>query len=229
MANQNQYASNALIIKDFLAQVLSLKYYYIVSFLILLGIAFVVNRYSPVVVEANTVIGPIEDQRAALLGSNDLFRGLVSYEQARNIENDINNIKSFTLVSATLSKMSLEVGYFTKKSHFLDHDRQVYPDPPFHVSIDKSHIQPIDAKINFSVIDSNTYRIQIEEDEVSLYNYIDNAVISEKNVIKIDTVCKFNETVSNRYLKFVVNLTMPGVFSNRREKPRLLFCFLQSR
>ncbi|HLP72143.1 MAG TPA: polysaccharide biosynthesis tyrosine autokinase [Bacteroidales bacterium] len=219
MANQNQYASNALIIKDFLAQVLSLKYYYIVSFLILLGIAFVVNRYSPVVVEANTVIGPIEDQRAALLGSNDLFRGLVSYEQARNIENDINNIKSFTLVSATLSKMSLEVGYFTKKSHFLDHDRQVYPDPPFHVSIDKSHIQPIDAKINFSVIDSNTYRIQIEEDEVSLYNYIDNAVISEKNVIKIDTVCKFNETVSNRYLKFVVNLTMPGVFSNRREKP----------
>lgn len=218
MANQNQYASNALIIKDFISQVLSIKYYYIVSFLILLGIAFMVNRYSPVIFEVNTEVGPIEDTRAALLGSNDLFRGLVSYEQARNLENDINNIKSFTLVASTLSKMNLEVGYFTKKEHLLDHDRQIYPDPPFHVSIDKSHVQPIDVRFNFTVIDSNTFRIKVEEDEVSLFNYIDNAVVSEKNVVKIDTVCRFNETISNRYFRFVVSLTNPKIFSNRKEK-----------
>ena len=124
MASQNQPISNVYIIKDFISQVLSLKFFYIVSFVFFIGVAFMVNRYSPVIFEVNSVIGPIEDQRPALLGSNDLFRGLVSYEQARNLENDVNNIRSYALISNTLKKMRLEVGYFTKKEDYLGHDAQ---------------------------------------------------------------------------------------------------------
>lgn len=215
MANQNQQISNAYIIKDFLNQILSIKYYYIISFFFFMGIAFMLNRYSPVVYEVNSIIGPIEDQRPALLGSNDLFRGLVSYEQVRNLENDINNIKSFTLVAGTLNKMRLEVGYFAKKENFLGHDTQIYPDAPFHVSIDKSHVQPVNTQFNFTVINDSTYRITVDEEEASLYNYIDNAIVSEKNVIRIDTICKFNETISNRYYRIVVSLT-----DHRIIKPR---------
>lgn len=207
MADNHQYTSNAFVIKDFISQIFSIKYFYILSFILLMGAAFMLNRYSPVTYEVNSVIGPIEDQRPALLGSNDLFRGLVSYEQARNLENDINNIRSFTLVSNTLSKMNLEVGYFVRKEHILDNDRQLYPNSPFHVSIDKSHIQPVNVQFDFSVIDNTSYRIRMDEEEVSLYNYIDNEITSDKNVIRIDTVCKFNETVTNRYFSFVISLT----------------------
>jgi capsular polysaccharide biosynthesis protein len=223
MANQIHQITNANIIKDFVSQVLSLRYYYIVSFLGFLGIAFMANRYLPVVYEVNTVIGPIEDQRPALLGSNDLFRGLVSYEQARNLENDINNIKSFSLVSTTLNKLDLEVGYFTKKENILGHDNQVYPNPPFHVSIDKSHIQPVNVKFDLTFIDNNTYRLTMDEDEVSLYNYIDNDIVSEKNSIRIDTICKFNETISNRYFRFVVSTTNNLVASGPGPVPEYYF------
>jgi capsular exopolysaccharide synthesis family protein len=204
MSYQSENASNAYIIKNFISQVLALKYYFIVSFILFLGIAFMVNKYSTVVYEVDSVIGPIEDQRTALLGSNDLFRGLVAYEQVRNTENDINNIKSFTLISNTLRKMNLEVGYFTKKGNFLDHERQIYPTAPFHVSIDKSHAQPVGAKFNYIPVDENSYRITVDEDEVSMYNYLDDAIISEKNVLKTDTVCKYGETVDNKNFKFVV-------------------------
>jgi capsular exopolysaccharide synthesis family protein len=207
MANQNQQVSNANIIKDFISQVLSLKFFFILSFIFFVAIAFLVNRYSPTVIEVNSVIGPIEDQRPALLGSNDLFRGLVSYEQARNVENDINNIKSFTLVANTLTKMGLEVGYFSKKTSLLDHDRQIYPNPPFHVSIDKSHVQPVEAKFNFTPINDSTFRITVDEEDISLYNYIDNDVVSEKNVVHLDTICKFNETINSKNFRFVVSLT----------------------
>jgi capsular exopolysaccharide synthesis family protein len=211
MSYQNENISNAYIIKNFISQVLSLKYYYIVSFIIFLGIAFGFNKYSPVKYEVNTVIGPIEDQRPALLGSNDLFRGLVTYEQARNTENDINNIKSFSLVSNTLRKMNLEVGYYTRKEQFLDYERQIYPTAPFHVSIDKSHVQPVGAKFNYDVIDENSYRITVDADEVSMYNYLDNVVLSKDNVLKVDTVCRFGETVDSRYFKFVItkNIVRP--------------------
>jgi capsular exopolysaccharide synthesis family protein len=218
MNSQHEHTSNAFIIKDFLSQVLALKWYYVISFIFFLGVAVMISRYSPVIYEVNSVIGPIEDQRPALLGSNDLFRGLVSYEQAKNIENDINNIKSFTLIAKTLTKMNLEVGYFTKKENLLGHEHQIYPDPPFHVAIDKSHIQPIDGKFNFYFIDSNTYRITMNEDEISLFNYIDNDIVKEKNIIKIDTVCKFNETVSNRYFRFVISLVNPRAFKGPGKK-----------
>ncbi len=220
MANQNQQVSNANIIKDFVSQVLSLKFFYVLSFLFFMAIAFLINRYSPTVFEVNSVIGPIEDQRPALLGSDDLFRGLVSYEQARNLENDINNLKSFTLIANTLNLMKLEVGYFSKKTSFLDHDRQIYPDPPFHVYIDKSHVQPVEAKFNFTPINDSTYRITVDEEEISLYNYIDNAVLSEKNVISIDTVCKFNETINSRYFRFVISLNDRRILHPSPEEKR---------
>ncbi len=211
MANQ-EHTSNAYIIRDFISQILSIKYYYVISFLIFLGIAVMINRYAETIYEVNATIGPIEDQRPALLGSNDLFRGLVSFEQAKNLENDINNIKSFTLVSNTLNKMNLEVGYYSKKENILGHEHQIYPDPPFHVAIDKSHLQPVNAKFHFSLVDENTYRIKVDEEEVSLYNFVDNDVVSEMNVIKIDTICKFNETISNRYFKFIISLSNPRAF-----------------
>jgi capsular exopolysaccharide synthesis family protein len=223
MSYQGENTSNAYIIKNFIAQVLSLKYYFAVSFIIFLGIAFMVNKYSPVVYEVNSVIGPIEDQRTALLGSNDLFRGLVTYEQARNTENDINNIKSFTLISNTLRKLNLEVGYFTKKEHFLDQERQIYPTTPFHVSIDKSHVQPVGARFNYAPVDENSYRITVDEYEVSLYNYLDDAVLSDHNVIKIDTVCKYGETIENKYFKFVITRTLTIQNPGKQETPKHYF------
>jgi capsular exopolysaccharide synthesis family protein len=223
MTYQNENISNAYIIKNFISQVLSLKYYFIISFIIFIGIAFGVNKYSPVKYEVNSVIGPIEDQRPALLGSNDLFRGLVTYEQARNTENDVNNIKSFSLVSNTLKKMNLEVGYFTRKEQLLDHEHQIYPTAPFHVSIDKSHVQPVNAKFNFDVIDENSYRITVDASEVSMYNYLDNAVLSDDNVLKYDTVCRFGETVDNRYFKFVITRNSVKPQKSGEPEPKYFF------
>jgi tyrosine-protein kinase Etk/Wzc len=206
MANYIEQSTNAYIIKKFLSQVFSIKLFYIISFIVCFGIAFMVNRYSRTIYEVHSVIGPIEDQRSLLLGSNDLFRGLSSYDQVRNLENDINNIKSFSLISNTLNDMNLEVGYFVRKTNFLGHDRQLYPGTPFIVSIDKSHVQPVNARFDIEVIDRNSYRITSDEEEISLYNYIDNDIVSEKNVLRVDTVCKFNETISNPKYKFAISL-----------------------
>lgn len=205
MANYNEHTSNALIVKDFITQIFSIKHFYVISFIICFGIAFMVNRYSPIVYEAHSVIGPIEDQRSALLVSNDLFRGMGNYQEARNLENDINNIKSFTIISNTLKKMNLEVGYFIKKTNFLGYDIQIYPDTPFTVNIDKSHIQPINTQFNIEILNDSIFRLQADQDEVTLYNYIDNNIVSEMNILKVDTVCRFGETISNRNYKFVIS------------------------
>ncbi len=204
MTNNNDSQSEAFNIKEFLAEALSYKYFYIASFFICLLIAFLVNRFSPTVYEVNSVIGPVEDRRSSMLGSNDLFSGLGALAESRNLENDINSLNSFSLVATTIRSMNLEVGYFAGKNTIFQKPTQVYLGNPFSVIIDKSHIQPINTRFRVDILDDQSYRLTASEDEASYYNYIDNAVVSTENRVRIDTICRFNETVTSYNYKFSI-------------------------
>jgi len=198
--------SEAFNIKEFLLQLLSYKYLYIICLGICVIIAFVINKVSPVVYEVSSVIGPVENNRSSLLESNDLFQGLGAYNQSRNLENDINSLNSFSLVSTTVKNLNLEVGYFMEKNKLLGQTQQIYNNYPFTVTIDKSHVQPINFRFYINILDDHTFRLTSQGEEVALYNYVDNLITSRFNVIAIDTICHFNETISNKYIKFSVNL-----------------------
>jgi tyrosine-protein kinase Etk/Wzc len=206
MPNQKETTSEAFIIKDFLLTALSYKYVYIVCLLFCLAVAFLLNKTAPTVFGVNSIIGPIEDKGTALRGSQGLFNATGDYNQVRNLENDINSLNSFSLVSTTIKDLNLEVGYFDEKKIIFKKSHQLYLGSPFTVSIDKSHIQPINTRIYIKINDDRTYRIRASGDKVSLYNYVDNIVVSENNTFILDTICKFNETVGNKNFKFSVSL-----------------------
>ena len=206
MSNQNNSQNEAFNIKEFILQAISYKYFYLACFVICMAIAFLINKFTPTVYEVNSIIGPVEDKRSSLLGSNDLFSGLGALAESRNLENDINSLNSFGLVSTTIKDLNLEVGYFKGKNNLFQKPGQVYLGSPYTVSIDKSHIQPINARFHIYIIDEQKYRITASEDNVAYYNYVDNAIVSEKNIINVDTICRFNETVSAYNYKFSVSL-----------------------
>jgi tyrosine-protein kinase Etk/Wzc len=205
MPNQKDTNSEALVIKDFLSSALSYKYVYIACLLACLLFAFVINKITPTVFGVSSVIGPVED-KATLRGSQNLFNAAGDYNQVRNLENDINSLNSFSLVLSTIKNLNLEVGYFTEKKIIFTKSHQIYNGTPYRVNVDKSHIQPINARIYIKIIDDKSYRITSSSEKVSYYNYLDNVVVSEDNVFKIDTVCKFNQTAGNKNYKFSVSL-----------------------
>ena len=224
MSNQKETASEAYIIKEFLITALSYKYFYIASLVVCMVIALIVNKFSPTVYGVDSTIGPIEDKRPSLLGSNNLFSGMGDFSQVRNLENDINSLNSYSLVSATIKELNLEVGYFIEKKSIFKQSRQLYFSP-YTVNIDKSHIQPINARIYISFIDDKAYRIRSSEDEVTLYNYVDNMIVSEHNVLKIDTVCKFNETIKNKNYKFSVSYNKDINIGESKDGSAMYFVF----
>jgi tyrosine-protein kinase Etk/Wzc len=225
MSNQNENSSEAYNIKQFILTALSFRYFYIGSFVICFAVAFMINKFSATVYEVNSIIGPIEDKRSSMLGSNDLFSGLGALAQSRNIENDKTSLNSFTLVSSTISKLNLEVGYFREKSKSLGQPHQIYPDAPFWVNLDKSHIQPINARFYVEIIDENSFRLTCSEDEASVYNYVDNVIVSDYNMLNIDTVCKFNETISNQNFKFSLSLNKEQFLENQKDNNLYYFEF----
>lgn len=206
MTNQNDSQSEAFNVKEFISEALSFKYLYIASFFVCLLIAFLTNRFSPIVYEVNSVIGPVQDKRSSMLGSNDLFSGLGALAEARNLENDINSLNSFSLVATTIKNLNLEIGYFTGKNNLFQNPSQVYLGNPYTVIIDKSHIQPINTQFRVDILDEQSYRLVASEDEAAYYNYIDNAIVSNINRVKIDTICRFNETISSYNFKFSIAL-----------------------
>jgi len=225
MSNQNGNVSEAAVIKDFVSKVLSLKYFYIACVVICLAIAYMFNKYSPVIYEVNSVIGPVEDKRSSMLSSDDLFRGFGGFGSDRNLENDINSLSSFSIIASTLNKMNLEIGYYLEQNVLFKHARQLYSGSPVTVSIDKSHIQPINARFYVEILDENTYRLTSSEEEVRLYNYIDNLVVSRDNTLEVDTICRFNETVNNNKFKFSVTLNRENYSGPKEDDERLFFEF----
>jgi capsular exopolysaccharide synthesis family protein len=225
MSNYNESTSEAFNIKEFILTVLSYKYLYVASFVICLAIAFIINKFSPDVYEVTSIIGPVEDKRSTLLESNDMFRGQGSYGQSRNLQNDINSLTSFSLVSNTLSMLNLEIGYYSETKKPFSQKRQLYPTGPFTVTMDKSHSQPINASFYIDIRNDKTFRLRVSKNEVLLYNYVDNMVVSENNDLKIDTICNFNETIRNKYFKFSVSLNKEHIVAYPKDKNLLYFEF----
>jgi capsular exopolysaccharide synthesis family protein len=223
MSNQKETTPDSYVVKEFLINALSYKYLYIAFIVVCLSVAFVLNKISPTVYGVNSIIGPLEDERPSLLGSNNFFSNAEALSQVRNLENDIASLSSFSLVSQTLKEMNLEISYYSEKTKILKKSQQIYSSVPFTVNLDKSHIQPINVRIYIKIIDGNSYRIRSAADDVTLYNYVDNLVVSEHNKLQIDTICKFNETVTSKYYKLSVFLNRESYSGKTKEEDDTYF------
>ena len=175
------------------------------------------------VYEASASLSPVENKTSSILSSNEFFSGMQALESVNKLENDITNLSSFALVYSTVNSMNLEVSYFSEYKKIFKQSDELFSTSPFTVSIDKSHIQPIDAKIYISILDESSFRLTVSQKKVSLYNYVDNQIVSEDNTVEVDTICKFNETISNRTLRLSVSLNKEFLNQNPKIKYQYYF------
>ena len=127
-------------------------------------------------------------------------------ESVTNIENQMTNLASYALVYKTITGMNFETSYFRENPKIFKQTYELYGESPFIVTIDKSHIQAIEAKFFVKILNESSFRLTASEKEVSSYNYLDNMTTSTENLLVVDTICKFNETISNKLFKFSLAL-----------------------
>lgn len=206
MKVRNETDQAIAFLKSFIQKVFGLKYVYIAAIVLFVGVAYIYNKYSPKVYELNSTIGPLKDTRSSALASNDMFRGggYSSSSAGRELEAAVNSLSSFALVSKTVNDLNLEIGYFSASKSFFRQYTEIYLQSPFIVNLDKSHIQAIGTKFNVSILSNTAFRITASTKEALLYNYIDNEIIADEVAINFDTICKFNETITNKYFKFTI-------------------------
>lgn len=212
-------------LKYFLLKVASIKYFYIICIFLCLAIAVIFYLITPKTFEATASLNPVVNKTSSILGSSQLFGGIESIQSLTAIENEISNLNSFDLVFNTIANMNFEVSYFREKSKILKRTNELYGQIPFLVTLDKSHIQPIEAKLFINVLDEYSFRLTASQKVVSTYNYLDNLITYKYNSIEIDTICKFNETIRNKLFRFSVSLNKDYPLNKSNSEYRYYFMF----
>lgn len=200
----NQPSEETIDIKELLAEFTQKWYYFAGAIFIFLAIAFLYNRYTEPVYQANATI-LIRDDDNTTLGAENLLEGLELFSGKKNLKNEIGILHSFDLIRNTLIDLDFGTSYF-----HLGNIRtaEVYSKKPFTVSIDSSHIQTLGIPFQLNVISENEFELIAEAEEVKQFlpsedNYIENVEVS----YDFEKICRFDELIETAYFKFTISKT----------------------
>jgi tyrosine-protein kinase Etk/Wzc len=190
---------------------------YITLIIALLVTAFLYNRFSTVKYRNNTVLNLSEKDNAnAFTPSSDLFQSFGLFNTKENIDNELELIKSFSLIKKVISESGLKVTYYSYKNSPLTsvlaktplvRKYELYNQSPIEVVVDQSVPQATGLIFHVVILNENEFTLQANGEEVALYNYIDDQIVSFVNNITFRQRFKFGDEIKTRYFNFRVQQT----------------------
>ncbi len=190
---------------------------YIALVIAFLFIAFLYNRYSTVKYRNSTVLNLSEkDQANSFASSSDMFQSFGLFSNKENIDNELELIKSFSLVKKVISETGLKVTYYSyKNSPIVDllantplvRKTDLYNQSPIEVVVDPSVPQAVGLNFDVVILNDNEFTLKADGENIPLYNYIDDQVVSYVDNITFRQRFKFGDEIKTRYFNFRVQQT----------------------
>ncbi len=217
MKDDQQIQTPNMDFKKFYHKLLGFKTVYFVLLIVLLIAAFLVNRYSPVKYSnTSTIYLNEQDKNSSLNSPTDMFQSFGLFTGKQNIDNELEMLKSFSLIKKTISETDLKVTYYSYKNSPLSlllyktpfiRKTELYQDSPIEVVLDPSVPQAVYMNFNVVFLNQNEFSIEAEGDEIALYNYIDDQIVSYANTIHFKQRFKFGDEIKTKYFNFRVQKT----------------------
>src|SRR5690625_5585211 len=110
--------------------------WFILSIVIVMFCAYAYLRYTLPVYQSTAKL-LIEDDKKSGSGTADLaaFSDLAIFSRISNLQNEIEWLKSYSLVEKVVEELDLQKRYVVKARKFGLPDREIYQDLPFHLKI----------------------------------------------------------------------------------------------
>jgi tyrosine-protein kinase Etk/Wzc len=218
MQNKEEIFQKSLNYRKLLLRLSSFKNLYIVTVIVLLVLAFLVNRYSKVIYQNSTVIYIESNDQNSFMNNarTDLFQVFGSFSSQNIIDNEIEILRSFSLVKAVINNLDLKTSYYSYKNSPLaelfrstpfTRKKELYEDSPIKVVIDPSVPQAVYIPFIVTFINDNEFQLEVKADETFLYNYIDDQVVSKVENVFFKNRFKFGDEIKTRYFSFRIQKT----------------------
>ncbi len=209
--NQDLFTNN-MDYKKFINRLLSFRKAYIIIIFLSLLLAFLFNRFSSVKYQNYTTIYlPSQDNNNLLSSPNDLIKSFGLFDKQKIIENELEILRSFSLVKTVVNEMNLQVTYFsTNNSAMADMffntpftiRTELYNDSPIKVVLDPSVPQATNMAFKITFINENEFILEATGKQVPLFNYIDDRITSFIPEIYFKQQFKFDDDVKTKYFNF---------------------------
>tara|TARA_E500000331_G_scaffold358600_1_gene427241 strand:- start:4931 stop:7339 length:2409 start_codon:yes stop_codon:yes gene_type:complete len=198
----NQPQEETIDLKAILLKYAHYWYYFIISVLFCLFIAFLYNRYSkPIYSVSSTLL--IRDDRNSQLGAENLLEGLEIFSGKTNLKNEIALLNSYSITKQVVEDLNFGISYF---KHGKIITSVLYENLPFVVIVDSLHPQVTGSDFYITILNESEYNLDVSADDSYAYNIITEKF--DKSIplnVKIDETYKFGEVVEGQGFSFVVN------------------------
>ena len=218
-------------LKKLLQKLLVNKKYYILCIIIFFILAFLVNRYSATVYKNYTTVYVSTDQKNSLLSSpSNMSLNFGMFSGQNIIDNEIEIIKSFTLVKDVINNLDLKVTYFSLRNSPLAEllkdtpfarKEELYKESPVKVLIDPSFLQPVYTDFQVKILNSESFEISVYGKNKFLYNYIDDKIEASVDEIIFKKKYDFGEKIQTKY--FNISIIKTNAFDENFTKNRNLY------
>lgn len=217
-------------LKRFLFPYLRYWYIYVLTLVIGFSCAYFYNWYVKPVYNVSTKI-LIKDDKSTSIGTQELLKDLDVYNVNKNIENEIEIIKSRKILKKTLTQIEVDVLYYlignVKKS-------QTYTSSPFKIDHDSLNFYAYNNLFFITVIDENKYELKFdisqtgdsyaEEHQFGEKLYLpvgiltvnkraifDDKSFNDESYLKRNYQIKFNNIKNNvEFYRAKLNIKQPG-------------------
>ena len=110
-AQQSNFSDDSISLKVILGKFIAFLPFIILSIIISLSIAYLVNRYATPRYALKATLLIKDKSRGAFDGAESFLQGSSLLMQSKNIENEIGILKSRSLIEETLRKLNFRVSY----------------------------------------------------------------------------------------------------------------------
>lgn len=204
--------------KDLVFKIWRYKGWFILSVFLFLAGAYFLNELSTVIYTNQTTLLLKESEKNSFLTSEDMMQGFGLFGGNQNIENELGILTSYTLINDAVSQLNLETSFYKEKYifgnklkfGFLKTIEEEYNNKLLQVSINKSNLQPIDFPIYYKILNKNEIMVEANGENVPIYDYIDDNIVTYVKTLKIAGKYKFGEEIKGKYFNFKIHLINNG-------------------
>ncbi len=199
-----KYQEETIDLKAFIIKFSQYWYYFILSIIFCLFIAFLSNRYTAPEYSVSTTL-LIRDDNNTQMGAENILEGLEIFSGKRNIKNEIVILNSYSITEKVVKELKLGVSYF---QHGFIISNELFNNSPFTVSVDSSHLQVTNLDFKIKFIDDKHFILSAKEKNINPYDIyaekLNKSLITDINYSKKH---KFNQTIKHDFFSFKINKT----------------------
>ena len=187
-------------------------YYFAISLILFLGLAFLYNRYAQPAYEVSATL-LFDDIRAGstevdvlMEGENNSYRKPDNYLR---VENEVSIIKTENLILQVVDQLDFNVTYYKTEKfwpNFMETTwlKEVGDGFPLVIVLDSTANQVTNTPIKIEPVSSGQVRIILEADEASLYNFAKKSTVQQIEDLSFEQTVNIGEPLVSKWLNFTV-------------------------